>query len=60
MVEQRSRLVIAETSDKLGTAAAFKIAEASRIDHLIIEGDAGDMSAINGDRVGLQECRVGQ
>lgn len=45
MVEQSSLLLIAATSDKLGTVAPFKIANASRIDHLIIEDDAGDMAA---------------
>lgn len=45
MIAQSSLLLIAATSDKLGTVAPFKIADASRIDHLIIEGDAGDMAA---------------
>ncbi|MET3925813.1 DeoR/GlpR family DNA-binding transcription regulator [Devosia sp. 2618] len=45
MMSQSSLLLIAATSDKLGTIAPFKLAEASRIDHLVVEGNAGDLSA---------------
>lgn len=44
LVAQSSLLVIAATSAKLGTIAPFKVADASRIDHLVIEADAGDVS----------------
>src|SRR5690606_13543049 len=42
---QSSLLVIAATSEKLGRVAPFKIADPTRIDHLIVEADAGDLSA---------------
>lgn len=45
MLEQSSLLLIAATSEKLGTVAPFKLAEASRIDHLIVEDGAGDTAA---------------
>jgi len=37
MLEQSSLLLVAATSDKIGTVAPFKVADASRIDHLVIE-----------------------
>lgn len=42
LVAQSSLLVIAATSDKLGTIAPFKVADASQIDHLVVEADAAD------------------
>lgn len=42
MLEQSSLLLVAATSDKVGTVAPFKIANASMIDHLVIETDAVD------------------
>lgn len=45
LLAQSSLLVIAATSDKLGTVAPFKVADPSRIDHLIVEADAGDVSS---------------
>ncbi len=45
MIAQSSLLLIAATTDKLGTVAQFKIADVSRIDHLVVEEDAGDMAA---------------
>lgn len=44
LVAQSSLLVIAATSDKLGTIAPFKVADASRIDHLVVGADVGDLS----------------
>ena len=45
MLNQSSLLLIAPTSDKLGTVAPFKIADASRVDHLIVDNDAQDLAA---------------
>jgi len=45
LLAQSSLLVIAATSDKLGTIAPFKVADPSRIDHLIVEADAADVSS---------------
>lgn len=45
LVAQSSLLVVAATSDKLGTIAAFKVADPSRVDHLIVEAGAGDLSS---------------
>lgn len=59
MVEQSSLLLIAATSDKLGTVAPFKITDASRIDHLIIEDDAGDMAAFAQADVQVHVARSG-
>lgn len=42
MLEQSSLLLVAATSDKIGTVAPFKIADASMIDHLVIETKAVD------------------
>ncbi|OAM77090.1 DeoR/GlpR family DNA-binding transcription regulator [Devosia elaeis] len=41
MIAQSSLLVIAATTDKLGTVAPFKLADAARIDHLVVEDGAG-------------------
>jgi DeoR/GlpR family transcriptional regulator of sugar metabolism len=60
MVEQSSLLLIAATSDKLGTVAPFKIANASRIDHLIIEDDAGDTTAFEQADVQVHVAHSGQ
>jgi DeoR/GlpR family transcriptional regulator of sugar metabolism len=40
MIAQSSLLAIAATTDKLGTVAPFKLADASRIDHLVVENEA--------------------
>ncbi len=45
MISQSSLLLVAATSDKLGTVAPFKVAEASMIDHLIVENDELDRRA---------------
>jgi DeoR/GlpR family transcriptional regulator of sugar metabolism len=45
LLAQSSLLVIAATSGKLGTIAPFKVADPSRIDHLIVEAGAGDVSS---------------
>ena len=45
LVAQSTLLVIAATSDKLGTVAPFKVTDPSRIDHLVIEASAGDVSS---------------
>jgi DeoR/GlpR family transcriptional regulator of sugar metabolism len=45
LLAQSSMLVIAATSDKLGTIAPFKVADPSRIDHLIVEAHTGDLSS---------------
>ena len=42
MLEQSSLLLVAATTDKIGTVAPFKIADASIIDHLVIETDKVD------------------
>ncbi len=60
MFEQSSLLLIAATSDKLGTVAPFKIADASRIDHLIIEDDAGDMAAYEQTDVQVHIAQPGE
>ncbi len=44
MIAQSSLLMIAATADKLGTVAPFRIAEPSRIDHLVVEDGIGDVS----------------
>ena len=44
MIGQSSLLMIAATADKLGTVAPFKIAEPSRIDHLVVENGVADIS----------------
>jgi len=44
MLAQSSLLLIAATSDKLGTVAPFRIAETQRIDHLLVENDGRDMT----------------
>ena len=44
MIGQSSLLMIAATADKLGTVAPFKIAEPSRIDHLVVENGMTDIS----------------
>ena len=44
MIGQSSLLMIAATADKLGTVAPFKIAEPSRIDHLVVENGVADTS----------------
>jgi DeoR/GlpR family transcriptional regulator of sugar metabolism len=43
MVHQSSILLVAATAEKLGTVAPFKVADASMIDHLIVEDGAFDM-----------------
>lgn len=45
LVAQSTLLVIAAPSDKPGTIAPFQVAAPSRIDHLIVEADAGDIAA---------------
>lgn len=40
MIAQSSLLTIAATTDKLGTVAPFKLADATRIDHLVVEDEA--------------------
>ncbi len=37
MIEQSGQLLIAATSDKLGTVAPFRIAEARQVTHLVVE-----------------------
>jgi len=44
MIAQSSLLTIAATKDKLGTVAPFKLADAARIDHLVVESEV-DMGA---------------
>ncbi|MDF2798938.1 MAG: DNA-binding transcriptional regulator [Devosia sp.] len=41
MIAQSSLLTIAATTDKLGTVAPFKLTEAARIDHLVVEAEEG-------------------
>lgn len=60
MVDQSSLLLIAATSDKLGTVAPFKIADASRIDHLIIEDDVGDTAGFERADVQVHVAHQGQ
>ncbi len=45
MIAQSSLLTIAATTDKLGTVAPFKLADAARIDHLVVEEESIDMQA---------------
>jgi DeoR/GlpR family transcriptional regulator of sugar metabolism len=40
MLEQSNLLIVAATSDKIGTVAPFKIADAAMIDHLVVEPEA--------------------
>lgn len=45
MVDQASLVMVAATSDKLGTVAPFRVADVAKLDHLIVEADAGNMTA---------------
>ena len=45
MVGQSNLLLVAATSEKVGTVAPFRVAEASMIDHLIVENDQFDRRA---------------
>lgn len=42
MIARSSLLTIAATTDKLSTIAPFKLADAARIDHLVLEAGAAD------------------
>ena len=48
MIQQSSLLLAAATTDKLGTIAPFKLADAANVDHLIVETGAADMTAYSG------------
>lgn len=43
MIAQSGLLAIAATTDKLGTIAPFKLADAARVDHLVVETDSADL-----------------
>jgi DeoR/GlpR family transcriptional regulator of sugar metabolism len=45
MIQQSSLVLVAATREKLGTTAPFKIAEASDIDHLVVERGTCDEAA---------------
>jgi DeoR/GlpR family transcriptional regulator of sugar metabolism len=45
LINQSSLLLVAATAEKLGTVAPFKIAEASALDHLIVEDNSCDTAA---------------
>jgi DeoR/GlpR family transcriptional regulator of sugar metabolism len=45
LINQSSLLLVAATAEKLGTVAPFKIAEASALDHLIVESNSCDTAA---------------
>lgn len=45
MIGRSSLLTIAATGDKLGTIAPFKLADAARIDHLVVEEGTADIEA---------------
>ena len=42
MLGQSNLLLVAATCEKLGTVAPFKVADATMIDHLVVENDVVD------------------
>jgi DeoR/GlpR family transcriptional regulator of sugar metabolism len=51
MIDQSGLVLVAATGDKLGTIAPFKIAEASAIDHLVVERGSCDEAAFQKESV---------
>lgn len=51
MVDQSSLVLVAATGEKLGTVAPFKIAEASAIDHLVVERGTSDEAAFRRESI---------
>jgi DeoR/GlpR family transcriptional regulator of sugar metabolism len=51
MIEQSSVVLVAATGEKLGTTAPFKIANASDIDHLVVERGTCDEGAFQRESV---------
>ncbi|KQS75253.1 hypothetical protein ASG25_20610 [Rhizobium sp. Leaf384] len=51
MIKQASLVLVAATREKLGTTAPFKIAEASDIDHLVVERGTCDEAAFEKEQV---------